>query len=174
MVADPERVRVLDGVAVIASHLRSYDRGAQIENPAHLEDLVTEKREARQHRDTDRLAQAVPASSQLLAEAAERGHRLGAITRELLDLLERYGADELQAAIEVALERGVPHPNAVRLALEQRREARQLPPPVAVSLSPTAQQRDVTVRPHELDGYDQLMAGRDSSDVLRWEDEDDR
>ena len=92
---------------------------------------------------------------------AERGHRLGAITRELLDLLKRYGADELQSAVEIALERGVPHPNAVRLALEQRRESRQFPPPVAVSLSPTAQLRDVTVRPHDLDGYDRLTEDED-------------
>jgi hypothetical protein len=162
VVADPDRVRVLDGLAVIASHPRSYDRGAQIEDPAHLEALVAEKREARQHRHTDRLVRAVPASRQLLAEAAERGYRLGTIIRELLELLERYGADAVQAAVQVALARGVPHPNAVRLALEQRREARQLPPPVAVSLSPTAQQRDVPVRPHALDGYDQLTeAGHD-------------
>jgi transposase len=159
VVADPARVRVLDGLTVLASHPRSYDRGAQIEEPAHIDCLVAEKREARQYRDTDRLARAVPASRLLLTEAAERGARLGAITRELLELLERYGSDELQAAIEVALERGVPHPNAVRLALEQRREARQLPPPLAVSLSPTAQQRDVPVRPHDLDGYDQLTEG---------------
>jgi transposase len=171
VVADPDQVRVLDGLEVIARHPRSYDRSAQIEDPAHIEGLVIDKREARQHRETDRLAQAVPASRRLLTEAAERGHRLGAITRELLDLLERYGSDELNAAIEAALERGVPHPNAVRLALEQRREARQLPPPVAVALSPTAQQRDVPVRPHDLDGYDQLMEGRDSSDVLRWEED---
>lgn len=104
-----------------------------------------------------------------MAQAAERGHRLGAVTRALLDLLARYGADELQSAVELAVERGVPHPNAVRLALEQRREARQRPPPVAVPLSPTAQQRDVSVRPHHLDGYDQLVEGRDSSDGLRLE-----
>jgi transposase len=156
VVADPDRVRVLDGLAVIARHARSYDRSAQIEDPAPIEGLVIHQREARQHRDTDRLAQAVPASRRLLAEAAERGQRRGAINRELLDLLERSGADALQAAVEVALERGVPHPNAVRLALEQRREARQLPPPLAVSLSPTAQQRDVTIRPHDRDGYDRL------------------
>jgi hypothetical protein len=175
VVADSDQVRVLDGVAVIAHHPRSYDRGAQIEDCAHLEDLVAEKREARQHRDTDRLARAVPASQNLLVQAAERGQRPRATLKELLDLLERYGADELQAAIQVALERGVPHPNAVRLALEQRREARQLPPPVAVALSPTAQQRDITVRPHALDGYDRLMTeGRDSSDVLRLEVGHDR
>lgn len=175
VVADPDRVRVLDGLTVIASHPRSYDRGAQVEESAHLDDLVAEKHEARQHRDTDRLAQAVPASRLLLAQAAERGQRLGAITRALWDLLERYTADELQAAVEVALERGVPHPNAVRLALEQRREARQLPPPVAISLSPAAQQRDITVRPHTLEGYDRLMTeDRDSSDVLQWEVGHDR
>lgn len=156
VVAEPNRVRILDGLTVLASHPRSYDRGAQIEDPAHLDALVAAKRQARPHRDTDRLAQAVPASATLLAQAAERGQPLGAITRELLSLLDRYGAEEVQAAIETALDRGVPHPNAVRLALELRREARQLPPPLAVPLSPAARQRDVHVRPHALDGYDRL------------------
>jgi transposase len=156
VVAEPDRVRILDGLQVLASHPRSYDRGAQIEDSAHLEALVAHKRAARQHRDTDRLAQAVPASPTLLTQAAERGQPLGALTRELLSLLERYGAEEVQAAIETTLDRGVPHPNAVRLALELRREARQLPPPLAVPLSPAARQRDVHVRPHALEGYDRL------------------
>ena len=34
-------------------------------------------------------------------------------------LLDRYGAAELEAAIAEALSRGVPHPNAVRLAMEK-------------------------------------------------------
>ena len=156
VVAEPDRVRILDGLTVLAEHPRSYDRGAQIEEPAHLDALVAHKRAARQHRDTDRLAQAVPASATLLTRAAERGQPLGPISRELLSLLDRYGAEELQAAIETALARGVPHPNAVRLALDLRRDARHLPPPLAVPLSPAARQRDVHVRPHALDGYDQL------------------
>lgn len=93
----------------------------------------------------------------MLTQAAERGVRLGPIIRELQELLERYGAEPLQAAIEEALRRGVPHPNAVRLALERAREARQRPPPLAVPLSPAAQQHDVIVQPHRLDGYDQLV-----------------
>jgi hypothetical protein len=43
-------------LAVVASRPRSYDRGAQIENPAHFDALVAHKREARQHRDTARRA----------------------------------------------------------------------------------------------------------------------
>jgi len=68
----------------------------------------------------------------------------------------RYGAAELEAAIGEALTRGVPHPNAVRLALEHRREQRQLPPPVAVDLPAHVKARDTAVRPHRLEAYDQL------------------
>jgi len=159
VVADPERVRVLDGQQVLACHVRSYERGAQLEDPAHIQRLIDQKHQASQHRGTDRLAQAAPASRLLLTQAAERGYRLGTISRQLLELLDRYGALALNAAIEEALGRGVPHPNAVRLALERRREAQQLPPPVAVPLPPAAQQQDVHIQPHPLDGYDQLTGG---------------
>jgi hypothetical protein len=50
----------------------------------------------------------------------------------------------------------VPHPNAVRLALERRRELRQQPPPIALSLPAHLQGRDVAVQPHRLETYDRL------------------
>ena len=92
----------------------------------------------------------------MLTRAAARGENLGAITASLLRLLDRYGAAELQAAIQDALARNVPHPNAVRLALERHREELHLPPPVAVSLPQHVQQRDKPIKPHPLAGYDQL------------------
>ena len=64
--------------------------------------------------------------------AAERGTNLGAITNGLTWLLDRYGAPDPQAAIREALERDVPHPNAVRLALERRREQRGEIPPIDI------------------------------------------
>lgn len=155
--ADPLRVRILDGQCVIATHPRSYERGRQIELPAHIAELVAHKREAHAHRDADRLLQAIPASRELLRQAAERGEPLGRIARALNDLLDRYGLTELQAAIEEALARGVPHPNAVRLALAQRREAREAPPPLGVALSEHLKQRDLPVRPHSLADYDRLL-----------------
>ena len=129
VLATPTAVRIVEGAAVLATHLRSYDQGAQIEDPTHLQALVDHKRAARQHRGTDRLAAAVPQSRELLTQAARKGDNLGSITAALLRLLERYGATELAAAIDDALAQGVPHPNAVRLALERRREAQARPPP---------------------------------------------
>jgi hypothetical protein len=70
---------------------------------------------------------------------------------------------ELEAAIDDALARGVPHPNAVRLALERRREARDLPPPLGLQLSAAVQERDHPIRPHALSGYDRLSQNADDT-----------
>jgi transposase len=161
VVADLLQVRVLDGAQLLASHPRSFDRGQQIEIAAHIQTLIEHKRQARRHHGIDRLAKAAPASQLLLTRAAARGDNLGTITQSLLRLLDRYGAAEVQLAIEEALERGVPHPNAVRLALERRREQWHLPPPVAVNLPQHVQQRDNPITPHGLDGYDQLSKEND-------------
>jgi hypothetical protein len=154
--ATSHEVRIVDGAHELARHPRSYDKGAQIEDPGHIRALVERKRAARQHRATDRLVQAVPASQSLLNLAAARGNNPGAIIVGLQRLLERYGAAELQAAILEALAREVPHPNAVRLALEHRREQRGAAPPTAMPLPDHVRARDVLVQPHDLQTYDRL------------------
>ncbi len=156
VVADQERGRILDGQEVAASHPRSYDKGAQIEDPTHIAKLVERKAQAHAQRGMSRLTQAVPASMELLTRAAERGEGLGGITSSLLRLIERYGAAEVQTAVVTALARGVPHPHAVRQALEVQREARNQPPPVAVCMPTHVAERDTVIKPHKLDSYDQL------------------
>ena len=164
VVASPTQVRILDGADVIACHPRSYDKDQQVEDPAHLEALTALKRQARRHRGQDRLVHAAPNSRELLTRAAERGDNLGSITAALLRLLDRYGAAELETAIAEALQRGVPHPNAVRLSLERRREQRHQPPPLAVALPADQRIRDLVVRPHNLDDYDQLQSHAENTD----------
>jgi hypothetical protein len=156
VLADPDTVRIVDGTEVLACHARSYDKGAQIEDPAHVQALVDRKRAARVHRSVDRLSTAAPAAQALLQQAATRGDNLGTITAALLRLLDRYGATELDAAIQEALGREVPHPNAVRFALERRRELRNAPPPIAVDLPDHVKARDPIVKPHRLEIYDRL------------------
>jgi len=164
VVSSLQEVRILNGQEVLATHPRSFDKGLQIEIPAHIEALLEHKHQASQHRGTDRLAQAVPQSRDLLIQAADRGEPLGRITVALLHLLDRYGATELQVGIQEALQRGVPHPNAVRLALERRREARELPPPVEITLPRHVQDRDTPVQAHTLDSYDQITEASDDAD----------
>jgi hypothetical protein len=118
--------------------------------------LVEQKCGARQHRAMDRLVQAVPASQVLLIRAAERGANLGPITAALMRLLGCNSAADLQLAILKALERDVLHPNAVRLALERRRDQRGEAPQVAVVLPVHVQACDEPVQPHALETYDPL------------------
>ena len=82
------------------------------------------------------------------------GTNLGSITAALMRLFQRWGAVALQAAITEALDRGVPHPNAVRLALERAREASGQPPPIALVLPEHVARRDAPVRSHDLRSYD--------------------
>jgi hypothetical protein len=154
VLADEQRVRIFDGITELANHLRSYDRHQTIEEPSHLQALVEYKRRSRAHRGCDALAQVTPASTELLQMAARRGHNLGSITAALLRLLDQYGAQSLQAAILEAIERDVPHPNAVRLALERSRERTGRPPPLALALPEHVARRDAPMRTHSLASYD--------------------
>jgi transposase len=164
VLASPTQVRILDGQELLACHPRSYDKDEQVENPEHIAELVAIKRQARRHRGQDRLAQAAPNSRELLTQAGARGDNLGSITAALLRLLDRYGALELQAGIAEALSHGVPHPNAVRLSLQRRREQREQAPPLAVTLPEDQRVRNLVVRPHALDDYDHLQSQPETDD----------
>lgn len=156
VVASLTQVRILDGETVVATHPRTFDKGGQIEDPAHIADLVAAKRAARTHRGLDRLTQAVPASQDLLRQAAERGTPLARVTAQLVDLLDAYGAAELTRAVSEALAHDVPHPNAVRQVLERRREQRDQPPPLTLTLPDNDKLKRIVVRPAALASYDQL------------------
>jgi len=154
VLADEQRVRIFEGITEVASHPRSFDRHQVIEDPSHLQALVEYKRRARAHRGCDALAQVAPASTELLQMAAQRGHNLGSITAALLRLLDQYGAPSLQAALLEAIGRDVPHPNAVRLALERARERTGRPPALALALPEHVARRDAPMRTHALASYD--------------------
>lgn len=154
VLADEQRVRILDGLTELADHRRSFDRHQLIEDPAHLQTLVEHKRAARAHRGCDALAQVAPASTELLQMAAQRGYGLGSITASLLRLLDQYGAVLLQAAMLQAIASDVPHPNAVRVALERARERNGSPPPLALALPEHVARRDAPMRTQSLEVYD--------------------
>ena len=160
VLADLHTVRIVDGLRVLAQHNRSWGKGEQIETPDHIKALVKQKGAARRHRNSDRVTQAAPAAKDLFTAAAAQGKPLARIASDLAGLLDQFGAAELQAAIVEALKQNVPHPNAVRIALERRRESRRLPPAVTNNLSKHAREKDVSVRQPRLEQYDRLKERR--------------
>jgi transposase len=156
VVADLERVKVLDGLKEVARHPRCWDKGCQIEDPQHLESLKEAKQEAKQHRGMDRLHHAAPSSGSLLRLAAERGQNIGGLTSGLLHLLDLYGAVEVEAAIVEALDADAAHLPAVRQVLERRRREQSLPEPVEIEVPDDPRIKNLVVVPHDLKIYDNL------------------
>ena len=167
VLASETRVRVLSGDRVLAEHSRCYSKGEQIEDEKHLRLLTLHKRTARRkHRGFDRLFSAAPATETLMQQLAERGENLGTRTAALLKLLDLYSASALQKAVLEALERGSPRPQSVQMILERQRISKHQPPALPVRLPDDPRLRELTVRPHDLSDYDQLLGDLDEDDEL--------
>jgi hypothetical protein len=156
VLATLDTVRILDQGSVIGVHARSYDRGAQIEDSAHIQALVDHKRAGRAHRAIDRLHHAAPSAGAFFKLAAERGAHLGSLTRGLIDLLDTHGAAALEAALTAALAEDAAHLPAVRHFIDVQRAQRGAGPPVPVTLPNDPRVRSLTVRPHKLTDYEPL------------------
>jgi hypothetical protein len=83
-----------------------------------------------------------------------RQRRLHTAVDRLTILLEEFGAAELSAAVNEAIEKGSPHPETVRLVLDRRRRARRQSPSVPVRLPDSEKVRNIVVTPHALGDYD--------------------
>jgi transposase len=164
LLASPTTVRVLAGTDEIARHARSYDTGQVIEEEAHVVGLIEAARHANPSSARDRLRLAVPAVAPLLERLAARGESLRVQVARLLSLLDDYGPQELQAAIERALERDALGAGAIAHILETRRRQRGLKPPMPMALPDRPGVRDLDVTPHRLETYDDLTR-RDPDDA---------
>ena len=171
-----DTVRILDAATVLATHRRSFDRGCQVEDPAHIEALERHKRLAREHRATDRLHHAAPSSQALFVAAAERNHHLGVLARGLIALLNAHGPAALERAIAAALQSDAAHLGGVRHFIDQQRKDSDKPPPLALDLPDDPRLRTLSVRPHDLaDYYDHLRDESDSGgDDAHRDDEDEQ
>jgi len=173
VLATLDTVRVLDGETVLATHPRSFDKGQQIEDAAHIEALLEHKHHAREHRAKDRLHHAAPSSQALFLAAAERRQHLGVLTRGLIELLNAHGARALERAIADALERDTAHLAGVRHLIDQHRHDRGQPPPLPLALPDDPRLRALHVRPHDLADYDRLHSDQSFPPDDQHEPDDD-
>ena len=157
LVADVHTVRIVDGQEEVARHRRSWAVREVVEQAEHIAELVEAKRAAREGKGRDRLRAAVPDSDRLFEQLALRGDNLGGHTTRLLGLLDDYGAEELRAAVAVAIEREAWGAGSVAHILEQRRRAAGRKPRVRLDLPDDPRVRDLRVTPHNLGDYDALI-----------------
>jgi transposase len=164
LVASEKSVRILDGQSEIARHARSYDRHRKIDDPAHVEALLREKQRAHGSTPNARLIGAVPRAEELLEACFRRGESVSALTQKLLLLLDDYGAEELRAAVDEALLRHTPQLSSIVYILGKRRRASQRRLTPSVDLSRRPDLKDLYVKPHSPETYDELTRHDDDDD----------
>ena len=164
LLASETTLRILDGTREVARHRRSYDRHRRIEDPAHVEALLLEKQRAHGSTPSARLTGAVPTAEALLEACFRRGESIASVTQKLLLLLDDYGADELCAAVEEALERQTPRLSSIAFILAKRRRAAQRKLSLPVDLSRRPDLEDLFVKPHSSETYDELSRRDDDDD----------
>lgn len=154
-------VRIVDGIDVVAEHIRSFDKGTQIEIKEHISRLEAAKKNASRHRGMNRLLNVVPSSKEFFRLAAQRGHNMGRLTQLLVSLLELYGSDELETALSECILNGPIHSEAVRNKLEARRAARGMKPAIPLRFLKDRRIDEVVVKPKPLNVYDKLLRMED-------------
>jgi transposase len=151
-----EQIRILMASSEIARHRRCWDRQQTIEDPAHRQALLEEKRRAMGSSPSGRLRLAVPESETILEQAFHRGESIGRSTTQLIQLLDDYGPEPLRSAIQLALERETPRVTSVAYILNQRRRSQRLRPLRPVQLNRRPDLADLHVQAHNPDVYDGL------------------
>lgn len=145
-------VRFLDAGTEVATFTRHYGIRQRLENPAHRQELLRLKAAARAPKARDRLQQAVPATDELFVQWLLSGRNIGSLTLRTLKLLDLYGKDILQAAVNEALARDTCDLGALSMLCETKRRASCRPVPIDLPLGDHIPEHDVI--PHDLEKYD--------------------
>lgn len=154
--ATTSMVTILDNQNVIATHTRSFDKARQIETQSHIDDLLSKKKQASQHRGQNRITHNTEHGAVFLKQAASNNIPLKSLAHALSEMMDDYGAQMLDVAMNEALSKGLHHQSGVRLILQRLADERREPPKTNIKLSINEKAQDVMIKPHSLEGYDFL------------------
>lgn len=153
LVANDKLVRVIAGDVEVASHARNFGKKRVVEDPAHRAAILSEKRGARDHKGRDRLRQIAPRIDALLQRWLDDGRNVGNCVGQSLRILDLYGDDVFQRAVDDVVDRGLADTGALASVCEQLRQRdKKVPPAVAPTFAAHVKDRDVS--PTDMETYD--------------------
>jgi hypothetical protein len=122
--------------------------------------VLAQKKKALGGTAKTRLSQAVPKVQEFLQAALLKGESISKLTRQLILLLDDYGATEIAAAVSEALAKETPRVSSVAFILARRfRQKKNKTIPVDLSRYPHL--ADLSVPTHQLEVYDELSSDDD-------------
>lgn len=155
--ADVAQVSLFDGPRPVAVHLRSYEKHRLIEDPAHHQKLLAERKKARGARAHTDFLSLAPHCAPYLTGLVAAELNLPAHLEKIMDLVHRYGKTEVAGAIGHALQFKAFGADYIHRVVLQRRAARDMPEPRPVLLSKKPDWNQLAVEQTDLAVYDELF-----------------
>ncbi|MFA6318982.1 MAG: IS21 family transposase [Elusimicrobiota bacterium] len=162
--AGTHEVAVFDKARPIAKHVRSYDRGRLVENPAHYAGLLDAKKAAGTAKLTDRFL-ALAAGSERDREALQallKGLLEGEFNvyqhlGRIMKLAELYGRVEVLGAVHQALSQGLVGANYIQNIIMQSRASRGEADPAQLTIPARPEWEQISGTERDLAVYDDLF-----------------
>jgi transposase len=98
----PARLVLYHQDRVIAEHVRSYDRYQDFEKPEHVEELLAQRRQARQQQLLTRFLALSPRAKEYYQRLEEKRGNARHHVQKIVALSEIYGVEKVQRALEDA------------------------------------------------------------------------
>jgi transposase len=147
----PERLCLYEGEKLVAEHLRTYNRGQDLESPEHVQPLLERKRRANEQHILKRFLALSPQAESYYRQLAERKLSWRRHVRQIVALAEIYGAEKVARAMEDALVYQAFASDYIANILEQRE--RRLPEVGALTLLRKQDQLELELPPPDLSIY---------------------
>jgi hypothetical protein len=148
----PERLCLYEGEKLVAEHLRSYDRGQDIENPEHAQPVLERKRRADEQHLVKRFLALSPQAETYYRHLAERKLSWRLHLRKIVALVDVYGAEKVARALADALVYQAFSSEYIANILEQRE--RRLPDPGPLHLTRRQDLLDLQMPDPDLSVYE--------------------
>lgn len=162
--ASPGEVILYDAAQEIARHARSYERGRRIVDPGHEQALVRRKRRAERDTLLGRLRALLPERADEYAAGLVRKElRSAGHLRRILELADRFGAEDVFEALVHGLQHDVFGADNVENLIHQRRRARNAAPLLPVCLADEL--ANIHVPEPSLTGYEFLVTREEVAHV---------
>jgi transposase len=153
----PDRLCLYDGQKLVAEHLRSYERGLDIENPEHAKPILERKRRANEQQIFKRFLDLSPRAEEYYRQLAERKLSWRMHMRKIMAMVEIYSAEKVARALDDALEYQAFSSEYIANILEQRE--RRLPDPGPLNLLRKQDQLEIDLPDPDLSIYDDNQEG---------------
>jgi transposase len=155
IIASTTEIAIYDGVKIVATHKRSYDKYQTIEDPEHIKAVLAKKREAVRNAGQHRLLSELSSAEPFLESLALRGQNMGGCVTSLLKLLNIHGAKRLETAISEVVRSGSSQLRSVHLVLQRLEEhSPEAEPRAALQLDERI--ANISVEHHNLSRYDEI------------------